>query len=251
MKKIVSIILSTLFIFSAILGTETEAADIKKQAGKAYAGILQEYLDAVEIMRGDSPKYDWENSLVNGEFALTSVYDSNITVYRIMDYNRDGAPELFIGSYSSSSGNVWIYDMYTFYKGKAVRLVGDIGNHAGTCVFCKNGILKNVASSGVFRGDTKFQKLPKNKGKLSTTLRMIDSTDYDSNVTTYTKKVHGKKAKISREQFIRLYKKYDKPIKVTFYKADSKAVSNIKKGIFTYSGQKKWREKTGEKSHYE
>lgn len=80
-------------------------------------------------------------------------------------------------------------------------------------------------------------------------LRLTDSMDFDSNITTYTKQVHGKKVKISREQFARLYKKYDKPIKVTFYKADGRAVSNMKKGVFTYPGQKKWRGKTGAKAY--
>lgn len=251
MKKIISVILSAVFIFSAVPSMEAEAADINKRAGKVYADLLKDYLDANEIMKGDSPVYDWENSRVNGEFALSCQNDTSIPAYRIIDYNDDGVPELFIGLYPSNFGSVWIYDAYTFYKGKAVRLVGDIGNHAGTCVLCKNGILKNVASGSVFRSDTKFQKLPPNKGKLSTALRLTDSTDYDSHITTYTKKEHGKKAKISREQFVRLYKKYDKPVKVTFYKADSKSISNIKKGDFTYPGQKKWRGKTGEKTHYE
>lgn len=178
------------------------------------------------------PKYDWESSLVNGEFALACQNDTSIPAYRIIDYNGDGMPEMFIGLSSSNLGSVSIYDAYTFYRGKAVRLVGDIGNHAGTFVLCKNGIMKNVASSGVFRSDTKFQKLSPNKRKLTTALRLTESTDYDSHITTYTKKVHGKKVNISREQFVRLYKKYDKPVRVTFYKADSKAVSYIKKGVF-------------------
>ncbi len=244
MKKLIALMLSVVFIFSIIPAGNAHAADINQQAGQAYADIVQEYLNTFETVK-NNPDYDWEKSPVNTEFIIASQYDVNQhTIYRIMDYNNDGIPELFIGL----SGGT-IYDVYTFDKGKAVQLMINIGYRAGTCILCKNGIIKDMWSGSAFENGVKFHKLQKNKNKLTTIMELT----YDSSSATgdviCTKKVNGRKAKISTKQYTRLYKKYDKPVSETFYKADSKAVTSIRQGSFTYPDQKKWTRKTGRKTY--
>lgn len=244
MKKLILLILSAVLIFSGIPCMDVEAADINKQAGKAYADIIQNYLEVFESIKNDPDNADWGNSNINPEFGGASHYSWNeAAIYRIMDYNSDGIPELFIGLDSGT-----IYDVYTFYNGKAVQLMEDIGYRAGTCILCKNGIIKDMWSGSAFNSGVKFHKLKKNK--LSTVIEL----EYDSFSTTkptiYTKKVNGKTTNINQNQYKRLYKKYDKPIEVTFYKVNSKAIRNIRKGTFTYKNQKKWNLKTGEKTDW-
>lgn len=243
MKKLLSLIISAVLIFSVFPNMNVEAANTNKEAGKAYADIIQNYLTAAEL-GADAEVSD----KINPEF-LGGLYYSSGTMYRIMDYNNDGVPELFVGLKSSGFDSGTIYDVYTFYKGKAVQLMTDIGYRAGSCILCKNGIIKDIWADGATHSGVKFHKLPKNKNRLKTAIELeVLGDGYGE--AAYTKIVNGKTTKISEKQYIKLYQKYDRPIKTTFYKADSKAISNIRNGSFTYQNQKNWKIKTGEKTDW-
>lgn len=247
MKKLISLILSAVLTFSVIPNMEVKAASIKEQAGKAYADIIQNYLDASENKK-NNPEYYWSNTppnTINPEFVRYC--DGYNAIYRIMDFNNDGAPELFVGLKDSNTYN--IYDVYTFYNGKAVRLIKeDIGDRMGTCILCKNGIIEDNESGGAYDYDTRFHKLPKNKNKLKEVMKLASEGYYDNKdaeyKSKYSKTVNGKKSKISKKKCSELYKRYSKRIKVTFYKADRQAISIIREGVFNYPSQKKWKLKS-------
>lgn len=250
MKKLISLILSAVLTFSVIPNMEVKAASIKEQAGKAYADIIQNYLDVFETIKNDPDNADWGNThkIINPEFRGTILYrDIEAAIYRIMDFNNDGTPELFIGLKNSNTYN--IYDVYTFYNGKAVRLIEeDIGDRMGTCILCKNGIIEDNESGGAYDYDTRFHKLPKNKNKLKEVMKLASEGYYDNKdaeyKSKYSKTVNGKKSKISKKKCSELYKRYSKRIKVTFYKADRQAISSIREGVFNYPSQKKWKLKS-------
>lgn len=259
MKKYVAFVLLTIFFFSAIPSRTAEAETVKVQAGKAYAKIVQLYREArqaIEDAAGDWERYDkiydyYEKKGVSMQCLRYCVGDNRLA-YRIMDYNGDGSPELFIGSVYRSPepfiGHVWesasvsIIDIYTFHKGKAVRLL-EIGERSNICALYKNGIIGALSSGGASCSITAFYKLPKQGGKLKPMLEWeVGLTDWNDAVSVVVKKTeNGKKSQISQKQGAALIKKYEKPIKVTFYKLDKKAVANMKKGLFTYPNQKKWR----------
>ena len=107
MKKLLSLIISAVLIFSVFPNMNVEAANTNKEAGKAYADIIQNYLTAAEL-GADAEVSD----KINPEF-LGGLYYSSGTMYRIMDYNNDGVPELFVGLKSSGFDSGTIYDVYT------------------------------------------------------------------------------------------------------------------------------------------
>lgn len=239
MKKIVSIIFFIILLISLMPTEYIEAANDKK-VGKVYANIIENYLESYETAKNGS----WEQVAgVNDEFSLASSYSDNKVVYKITDYNHDRKPELFIGLYSRS-GYGTIYDVYTFYKGKAVQLMTDIGYHAGTCQLCKNGIIKNISAGTAFYAKTIFHKLPKGGKKLKNIVALEWKRNYDTDEETYIKNVNGESIKISKQKYEKLVRKYGRLIKTTFYKVDRKAIENIRKGNFKYKNQTKWKFKT-------
>lgn len=257
MKKIVTIILSLVLLCSITPCQNTEAAsDINRQAGKAYAEIIKKHMEVNKIAREhpgaftvDEKEDGHIGSYVNSDihyngklfedinyifvYGTDGGYDfSNKRVsYKITDTNKDGVPELYIGL----SG--WVYSAYTFRNGKAVKQIDWQGDRAGTGILCKNGIIKT--ESGISSaGEADFYKITKNQ-----TVKIVLSLNYDTQYSQpyYTQRQNGKTMKIDEAEYNRLYAKYDKPIKTTFYKADSKALKNIKQGKFSFKGQKSWK----------
>lgn len=230
MKKLISLILSAILTFSVIPNMDVKAASIKEQAGKAYADIIQQYLTAEKLAKeqgADAYNYpgldDVDAQFIND--VLNSSSGNYKVTYSIVDYNNDGIPELF--------GN---YGIYTYHNGKAVQLASY--GYRVRCILCKNGIIE-ITSGGGGNDVANFYKLPKNKGKLKNICYLEYDVDYYTNRATYYTKTKNKTKKISEEKYNKLYKKYYKPAKMTFYEADSKAVENMRNGIFYYPSQKK------------
>lgn len=238
MKKIITIVLSAILMVLIFPCGNVEAESIKKQAGKSYAKIIQSYLKVYNLAKENS--YDYaDDNVVNLEFVEAVGYSKGV-IYRISDYNKDGTPELFIGLRTTNSSGM-IYDVYTFDKGKAVQIMNGIGYRGGTCIFCKDNIIKDMWSDSAVRSGVIFHKMPRNMKKLTDVISLEYSVVYDTGEVICTKNVNGKITKISESEYNKSYKKYDKPVKMTFYKADSKALKTIKKGVFTYYNQKKWK----------
>lgn len=256
MKKIVTTILSLVLLCSITPCQITEAASsINKQAGKAYAEIIKKHMEVNKIAREHPGAFTVEEretghigSYVNSDIRYNGKlykdinyifvygtdggynFSSKRVSYKITDTNKDGVPELYIGL----SG--WVYSAYTFRNGKAVKQIDWQGDRAGTGILCKNGIIKTESSGGSSMGGVDFYKVTKNQ-KIETMLSLY----YGVNDTPYTQIKNGKTTKISEVEYNRLCNKYDKPAKTTFYKADSKALKNIKQGKFSYKGQKSWK----------
>ncbi len=221
--------------------TTAQTEDVHTQAGKAYAKIIKRYLDAYELAQKDAYDFDKiEDDGINLEF-VSAARSSKEMVYRVMDYNQDSTPELFLGLRMQESSG-FIYDVYTFDAGKAVQLMEGIGYRAGTCSFCKNNIINDSWSNSAAKGGVTFHKMPKDKKELIDFVVLIH--DYESGAGVFTKKVNGRVKTIDQAEYDRIYNKYDKPVKITFYKADQKAIKKMKNGKFAYSGQKKWRMNT-------
>lgn len=219
---------------------------------KSYAEIIQRYLkvykDAYnnpnsfeEKNRGDGNYYfyssgEWHDD-INHWFIYETLLDATMNpysapknvYYRIMDFNKDGTPELFIGQGI-------IYAAYTFSDGKAVYLTGD-GYRGGSCNLNKNGIITDSASSSAFEGRTTFHKISKSK-KLIDIYMLGYQQDPDYSTITYTLTKNGKSTKISEKRYSHLLNKFCDPIEVKFYKANKKAIENVKKGKYTYRGQR-------------
>ena len=236
-KKMLSIMLAFAMVCVCIPGSNVEAASTKKQAGKAYAKIIQKYLDAYELRKEGN--YDDIDESVNAEYTGGFYYETDIPVYRIYDYNGDGSLELFIGI-KRESGTTTIYDVYTFRKGKAVQLMSGIGYRAGTCSLRKNGIIEDSWSGSAFEYGVTYHKLPKKKTKLSDVVSISYTYDMAGNATC-KKTVKGKTTIITEAAAKKIEKKYSKKQKVTFYKLTDKAIKKVTKGKFTYSGQKHWK----------
>ena len=120
MKRIISTFLTIILACTIFPYGNVKAASDKKEAGEAYAVIIQKYLDAYEAMKDDN--YDAIDEDVNPEFMSGFYNKSDVPVYRIFDFNGDGSLELFIGVKQGST-YVTIYDVYTFQNGKAVQLM--------------------------------------------------------------------------------------------------------------------------------
>lgn len=155
--------------------------------------------------------------------------DPESLAYKITDFNKDGVPELFVG-YGDENG-VRIYDLYTFKKGKAVRLNKDMKYRNAWYALRKNGIIQEKCSSGAATGETIFHKISKS-GKLTNFIALTWDYQY------HAKTKDGRTSSISEAEFNRIWQKYNKPTRTTFYKADSKAVKLVKTGKFLYKGQK-------------
>lgn len=206
--------------------------------GYKYSAIIKKYLDAYEYVK--KKQYDKIDSSVNMEYASGFYNKSDIPVYRVLDLNGDGTKELFVGIKNGKS-TVTIYDVYTFKNGKVIRLMKDIGYRAGNCSLRKDGIIADDWSGSAFSFGVIYHKLPKNKTKLTDVIELRYSVNSKTGKTTYKKIVNGKKKSISKAQAKKIEKKYSKKLSVTFYKLTGTAVNNVKKGKYTYSGQKKWK----------
>ena len=233
MKKLLSLILSAVLIFSVFPSMNVEAANTNKEAGKAYADILQQYLTAEKLI--EELGYDVWNHFENS--GLEDVTPKFIGMYLgdtcdevsycIKDINNDGIPELFISE----------FEICTYYNGKAVHLERDLGERTNSTL-CKNGIVEIWGHAAAYC-ERDFYKLPKNKGKLKIVCNLGYSLNGATNKMTYHYKINGKSKTISEEKYNNLLKKYRKPVKLTFYDADSKAVDNLRNGMVSYPGQKK------------
>lgn len=227
MKKLISLILSAILTFSVISNMNVKAADIKRQAMNAYAHIVQQYLTAEKL--GEDAFNNPELKDVNPKFIGMCGEAS----YCIKDINNDGIPELFIGE----------FDICTYHNGKVVHLHQGKDWELGERLhytLCKNGIIE-VASGGGYYDYKFYYKPPKNKGKFKETCYLrYDVENITNRVSYYTGNTEkDKEKKISEEKYNKLYKKYHKPVKMTFYDADSKAVDNLRNGVISYPGQKK------------
>lgn len=222
--------------------TETPVATKKpvqtNAMGYKYSAIIKKYLDAYEYVK--KKQYDKIDSSVNMEYASGFYNKSGIPVYRVLDLNGDGTKELFVGIKNGKS-TVTIYDVYTFKNGKVIRLMKDIGYRAGNCSLRKDGIIADDWSGSAFSFGVIYHKLPKNKTKLTDVIELRYSVNSKTGKTTCKKIVNGKKTSISKAQAKKIEKKYSKKLSVTFYKLTGTAVNNVKKGKYTYSGQKKWK----------
>ena len=224
------LIMAVMFVFAT--GTEVEAASKKQKTGKAYAKIIKEYQKAYRYAKTGK---DYTKLDINYEFVASG--GDGTPVYRIMDFNKDGNQELFVGL---TSGEEWatIYDVYTFHDGKAVQLMQGIGYRSGTCCLRKKGIIESHSSGSAADTHYDFYKIPNKGNALKTVIALVINL---RDKKPYSKIVNGKRTFISKKQHDKLYKKYSKKIKVTFYKVDSKAIKNVKKGKFNYKGQKSYR----------
>lgn len=246
MKKKITVILAIALLFLTIPSRNVEAAVSKKQVGKAYAKIVQRYMEVYNLVKED-PYFDPAEydgySKVNPEFiAAANYYEGNRVMYRIMDFNQDGVPELFVGLKDAKSYGT-IYGAYTFRGGKAAALMAnDIGYRAGTCILRKRGIIEDRYSDSAFEGGVTFHKIGKNR-RLTKVVTL--KWDY-AGKGVFKKSSKGKTTRISEKKLKQLQKHYGKPKKVIFYRADSRAVERIKEGSFSYSGQKKWNVQTGD-----
>lgn len=258
-RNILSVLAFALMLTVIPFETVEAASSINKRAGKAYAEIIERYMQAFETVKNDPKAVEYETgsnayyALYNGKKmddfvsfwfidevrlkyfneTYTAQLRSRSLAYKITDFNKDGVPELFIGL--GSSNGVRIFDLYTFKKGKAVRLKKDLNCRNAWYSLCKNNIIEEYFSSGAFTGEAIFHKISKN-GKLTNfiVLSWTQDTDY------YTKARNGRTSIISEAEYERIYQKYSKPIKMTFYKADDKAVKSVKSGKFFYKNQKKF-----------
>lgn len=149
MKKLLSLILSAVLIFSVFPSMNVEAADVKKQAMNAYADILQQYLTAEKL--GEDAFNNPELKDVNPKFIGLN---DDETIYCIKDINNDGIPELFIGE----------FDICTYHNGKVVHFGADDLGERVCYTLCKNGIIE-VAQGAAMYDYKVYYKLPKNKGK--------------------------------------------------------------------------------------
>lgn len=228
--------MAIVFIFSS--GTEVEAASKKQKTGKAYAKIIKEYQKAYQYAKTGK---DYKKLNINYEFVFAVQpygYGDGTPMYRIMDFNKDGNQELFIGLARDNIST--IYDVYTFHNGKAVQLMEGIGYRAGSCSLRKGGIIVDTDGYGYYTS-WRFHKLPKNKSQFKT-VSITQDWSHEKQKKVYSQKVKGKWKNISKQKYDKIYKKYDKKkLKVTFYKIDSKAIKNVKKGKFNYKGQKSYK----------
>lgn len=238
MKKLIIIVLSVVWMVLIFPCSNVDAKSVKEQAGESYAKIIQNYLKAYNLAKKDPYNFE-DDSVVNLEFVNAVGYSKGV-IYRIADYNKDGFPELFIGLRMTNSKGM-IYDVYTFDNGNAVRIMDGIGYRGGTCIFCKNNIIKDMWSDSAVHSGVIFHKMPGNMKKLTDVISLEYNSDNNTGEIICTKNVNGKITRISETEYHKLYKKYNKPVKITFYKADSKAVKMIKRGKFTYNKQKKWK----------
>lgn len=241
MKRIISAFLAIMLACTIFPCGNVKAASDKKEAGEAYAVIIQKYLDAYEAVKDNN--YDAVDEDVNAEYLGAFYNKSDVPVYRIFDFNGDGSLELFIGVKQDNT-YVTIYDVYTFQNGKAVQLMNGIGYRAGTCSLRKNGIIADNWSGSAFESGVIYHKLPKNKTKLSDVVEVQYITNEKTGKMTYKKIVKGKTTTITEAQAKKIEKKYSAKQKVTFYQLTSKAVKNVKQGKLTYSGQKNWKATT-------
>lgn len=218
----------TLSSASALNVQAATTSSVNKQAGAAYAKIIQaaqkEYNGYKKNANGytDKLKYFFDESIT---------FSSNF-VYRIADLNGDKVPELLIGTkYDSSSGELTA--VYTYKSKKAVKLLKSSGPRDRLSL-CKNGIIENSGSSSASDSETTYYKIAKG-GKLKSVVKMVfkDSEQY--------KIVNGKKTNLSDAECTKLYKKYSQKAKSDFYEGTTKAVNGVKKGSFTYKGQKHWK----------
>ena len=219
-----------------LLKIDTNAADRNTVIGKEYAHILNKYYVAYEDARiGDD---DFDMKFVNNNFYIDSqptVYEGQPDFcYRVMDYNDDGTPELFILlRYDRDKGE--IYDAFTYLNGKPKRIVAEnIGYRAGTCSFCKNGIVESLYIGGYDYTRIKYQKYSSKKGAFSTFLVISDIHG------TCLKKENGRTKEITRKQYNRIQKGLGKKRKIRFYLYSDTAGDNITNGIFLVEGQKAW-----------
>lgn len=246
MKKITVAVLTFMLLFSVIPCENVEAANVNKEAGMAYAKIIARYL---QVHRAAKKGYKYFDISLSSDYTLVDGYyydrvgdiynvvdefmymadKSDTIVYRIFDFNKDGTPELFL---ANSKGK--IYQAFTYKNGKAVFLMGAFFGD-DECILCKNGIIERKIEGGD-GGNVWIDRISKNK-ELK---RVVTVSTYHEGKLHYQQTKNGETIEISKTKYNNLIKKYCKPVKLKFYKADSKAVKNIKRGKFAYKNQKAW-----------
>lgn len=166
-EKIITICLTIVMTLCMLPCDGVTAASIKVKAGKEYSKIIQIYLNAYSLAsQGRYDDYDRiDYDVLNAEFIASAQFNTNGVIYRIMDYNKDGTSELFIGL-NVSNGYYSIYDVYTFKNREEVHLMEDIVYRAGKCIFCENRIIKEYWSGSTYNNGVVFHKMsPKKKIK--------------------------------------------------------------------------------------
>ena len=255
-KKFVAAMLTISLIFLIIpAGNAGAANSTNKKAGKAYAKIISRYLETYKTVKKNASSIDvkerpngdygfyyngkwldgvnyWFIDAVQYGFTMEEPSDRYTAkvVYKIMDFNKDGTPELFIGL----SPECLIYDVYTFDKGKPVQLMEGLGSRDASCTLCKNGIIANISSWSASSSKTTYHKIARSK-------RLTDIIALGQENGHYTKTENEKTTVINKKEYDRLERKYYNPLKITFYQADAKAIKNIKQGKFSYKNQKSWK----------
>ena len=218
------------------------AQSTNKQAGKVYAKIIERYMEAQRALQNHYEYSDIEKESDNrmaagyvnelGDFNLISEFmyemKEDTLLYRIMDFNKDGTPELFI-----ADPNGKIHAAFTFGKGNAIYLFSSF--HLHECVLNKNGIIERHVEGGS-QGNIWFDKLLPNK----TLKRIMDLWAYQEENPHYMYNKNGTDIEITKKKYKKFSKKYHNPLKLKFYQADAKATKNIKKGKFSYKNQKSW-----------
>ena len=235
--------LTTIIIVTFMLGicnSITAYASTKDDAIKAYAKIMNNYLSAYNEKKEGNNEYDCIEHDINGEFYIAANYNRSIKslnnrpVYRIVDYNKDGIPEMFIGLANEEHKDIIIYEFYTYKNNKPVRLMENLGYRSGTCILCKNGIIMDMTSGSAYLNGVTFHKMPKN----NTSLKTVVQLDCDWEIPEIKKISNGKIAYISKKEYNKIFKKYSKPIKYKFYELTSKAINKAREAKTHYTNQK-------------
>lgn len=84
-------------------------------------------------------------------------------VFVLEDINQDGVEEFFVGHLIPEWGDWYeLLDAYTWKDGRAYRLMGkNFGERTGSCILCKDGVIKDQSNGGMDSWREVYYELPK------------------------------------------------------------------------------------------
>lgn len=192
--------------------------NVKKQIKPDYSRVLNQYRKAIknnyysDVFNGLSDDFDVIGKYLNDELLSSSrYYDEFHIYYTLKDLNGDGIKELLVNAAEDKEHiSNYIYDVFTFKKGKPVRLFEKdfvFGYRMELRINSKNVFCIDSSGGASVHGKYYYKlKEDSTKTKLLTKLE-YDYGDY------YMVNSRGNKTKITENKYNSIKNRYEKKIK--------------------------------------
>ncbi len=159
------------------------------------------YSEMPELQNVDGTKIETEFCTQEGAFSFI-----------LKDIDSNEIPELFICRYLKETDSGVIYHIFTWYEGKTIELLGNLGYRSGICTICQDDLLRVEIFGSANEYCNILYYLPKNGTELEILEQFfsMQNTDDATKSDFFWVSSDDKEISITEEQYIEYEKKYVK-----------------------------------------